>query len=67
VPVGRKIGFTHNLGRIQRIWTGLGYVYNRTIHNLAEIAEPRIEPEIVFKLALAPARDMDETALLAYQ
>ena len=24
VPVGRKIGFTHNLGRIQRIWTGLG-------------------------------------------
>jgi 2-oxo-3-hexenedioate decarboxylase len=27
-------------------------------------AEPRIEPEIVFKLALAPTLGMDETALL---
>ena len=76
VPVGRKIGFTN-----RTIWAEYnvygpvwGYVYNRTVHNLAEIgntfslvglAEPRIEPEIVFKLALAPARDMDETALLA--
>jgi 2-oxo-3-hexenedioate decarboxylase len=76
VPVGRKIGFTN-----RTIWAEYnvygpvwGCVYNRTVHNLAEIgntfslvglAEPRIEPEIVFKLALAPARDMDETALLA--
>ena len=61
-------------GRIQRVWPVWGYVYNRTVHNLAEIgntfslvglAEPRIEPEIVFKLALAPAPGMDETALLA--
>jgi 2-oxo-3-hexenedioate decarboxylase len=75
-PVGRKIGFTN-----RTIWTEYnvygpiwGYVYNRTVHNLAEIgdtfsleglAEPRIEPEIVFKLALAPAPGMDETALLA--
>jgi 2-oxo-3-hexenedioate decarboxylase len=75
-PVGRKIGFTN-----RTIWTEYnvyepvwGYVYNRTVHNLAEIgdtfslmgfAEPRIEPEIVFKLALTPAPDMDETALLA--
>jgi 2-oxo-3-hexenedioate decarboxylase len=53
------------------IW---GYVYNRTVHNLAQIgdtfslsglAEPRIEPEIVFKLASALASGMDETALLA--
>ena len=53
------------------IW---GYVHNRTVHDLAEIgdtfslvglAEPRIEPEIVFKLALAPAPGMDATALLA--
>ena len=76
MPVGRKIGFTN-----RTIWAEYnvygpiwGYVYNRTVHNLAEIgdtfslmglAEPRIEPEIVFKLALAPAPGMDETALLA--
>jgi 2-oxo-3-hexenedioate decarboxylase len=76
MPVGRKIGFTN-----RTIWAEYnvygpvwGYVYDRTVHNLAEIgdtfslvglAEPRIEPEIVFKLALAPAPDMDETALLA--
>ena len=76
MPVGRKIGFTN-----RTIWTEYnvygpiwGYVYDRTVHNLAEIgdtfslmglAEPRIEPEIVFKLALAPAPGMDETALLA--
>ncbi len=29
------------------------------------LAEPRIEPEIIFKLALAPAPGMDETALQA--
>ena len=75
-PVGRKIGFTN-----RTIWAEYnvygpiwGYIYNGTVHNLAEIgdtfslmglAEPRIEPEIVFKLALAPAPGMDETALLA--
>src|SRR3984893_1496749 len=73
MPVGRKIGFTNRTARPEYgpIW---GYVYNRTVHNLAEIgdtfslmglAELRIEPEIVFKLALAPAPGMDETALLA--
>jgi 2-oxo-3-hexenedioate decarboxylase len=76
MPVGRKIGFTN-----RTIWTEYnvyepvwGYVYDRTVHNLAEIgdtfsltglAEPRIEPEIVFKLASAPIPGMDETALLA--
>jgi 2-oxo-3-hexenedioate decarboxylase len=76
MPVGRKIGFTN-----RTIWAEFnvygpvwGYVYNRTVHNLAEIgdtfslvglAEPRIEPEIVFKLALAPAPGMNEKALLA--
>ena len=73
MPVGRKIGFTNRTvwAEYGPIW---GYVYNRTVHNLAEIddtfslmgfAEPRIEPEIVFKLALTPAPDMDETTLLA--
>ena len=73
MPVGRKIGFTNRMAwpEYEAMW---GYVYNRTVHNLAEIgdtfslvglAEPRIEPEIVFKLALAPAPGMDETALPA--
>src|SRR6202048_4347647 len=76
MPVGRKIGFTNRTiwaeyNVYEPIW---GYVYNRTVHNLAEIgdtfslvglAEPRIEPEIVFKLAAAPAPGMDEGALLA--
>jgi 2-oxo-3-hexenedioate decarboxylase len=53
------------------IW---GYVYDRTVHYLVEIgdtfslrdlAEPRIEPEIVFRLAAAPAPGMDERTLLA--
>jgi 2-oxo-3-hexenedioate decarboxylase len=33
--------------------------------SLRSLAEPRIEPEIVFKLASAPAPGMDEKALLA--
>src|SRR5258708_17946077 len=73
MPVGRKIGFTNRTAWAEYgpMW---GYVYNRTVHNLAEIGdrfslvglvEPRIEPEIIFELALAPAPGMDETALLA--
>jgi 2-oxo-3-hexenedioate decarboxylase len=76
MPVGRKIGFSNRTiwaeyNVHEPIW---GYVYDRTVHNLAEIgdtfslvglAEPRIEPEIVFKLAAAPAPGMDEGALLA--
>jgi 2-oxo-3-hexenedioate decarboxylase len=74
LPVGRKIGFTN-----RTIWAEYnvyapmwGYVYNRTVHRLTQIdrtfslnglAEPRIEPEIVFKLASAPAPGMDERAL----
>lgn len=76
MPVGRKIGFTN-----RTIWAEYnvyapiwGYVYDRTIHDLAEIgetfsltglAEPRIEPEIVFRLAVAPVPGMDEKTLLA--
>jgi 2-oxo-3-hexenedioate decarboxylase len=53
------------------IW---GYIYNRTVQNVVEIGntfsliglvEPRIEPEIVFKLAVTPVPGMDEEALLA--
>jgi len=73
--LGRKIGFTNRTIWQQYnvhapIW---GYVYDSTVHDLestaalplAELAEPRIEPEIVFGLAAAPSPDMDDTALLS--
>jgi 2-oxo-3-hexenedioate decarboxylase len=76
MPVGRKIGFTN-----RTIWSEYhvdrpmwGYLYDRTVHNLAGIGdrfpltglvEPRIEPEIAFQLGSTPAPGMDETALLA--
>ena len=75
MPVGRKIGFTnrtiwaeYNVDR--PIW---GYLYDSTVYDLAEIddtfsvvsfADPRIEPEIVFRLAATPAPGMDERVLL---
>ena len=74
-PLGRKIGFTN-----RTIWDEYqigapmwGYIYDRTVHDLADVgpavslaglAEPRIEPEIIFGLAAAPAPGMDERALL---
>jgi 2-oxo-3-hexenedioate decarboxylase len=74
-PLGRKIGFTNRTiwpeyGVYAPIW---GFVYDSTVHDLgttaalplAGLAEPRIEPEIVFGLAAAPAAGMDEAALLA--
>jgi 2-keto-4-pentenoate hydratase len=72
---GRKIGFTNRTiwaqyGVYAPIW---GYVFDRSVHDLAAVealplapfSEPRIEPEIVFGLAEAPAAQMDETALLS--
>jgi 2-keto-4-pentenoate hydratase len=72
IPVGRKIGFTNRVTWPNHapMW---GYVYDRTVHELADIdhtfalaglAEPRIEPEIVFRLAAAPTPGMDDRALL---
>jgi 2-oxo-3-hexenedioate decarboxylase len=73
--LGRKIGFTN-----RTIWDEYqigapmwGYIYDRTVGDLADVegivslaglAEPRIEPEIVFGLATAPALGMDERSLL---
>jgi 2-oxo-3-hexenedioate decarboxylase len=73
--LGRKIGFTN-----RTIWDEYqigapmwGYIYDRTVHDLddmgatvslAGLAEPRIEPEIIFGLAVAPEPGMDERALL---
>ena len=70
--LGRKIGFTNRniwaqYGVYAPIW---GYVTDQTTHELAAAArandftEPRIEPEIMFSLKLAPSPDMDEVALL---
>lgn len=74
--LGRKIGFTNRniwqqYGVYAPIW---GYVYDSTVHDLAkltgpvslaEFAEPRIEPEIVFGLSASPDARMDERELLS--
>jgi 2-oxo-3-hexenedioate decarboxylase len=71
-PVGRKIGFTNRTTwpDYEPMW---GDVYDRTVHDLADIeqvfslvglVEPRLEPEIAFRLAAAPTPDMDAPALL---
>ena len=74
-PIGRKIGFTNRTiwaeyGVHAPIW---GYVYDRTVSDLAGdplevslkgLAEPRIEPEIMFGLAAPPEPGMDEEALI---
>ena len=65
-PVGWKIGFTNRTiwdeyGVYAPIW---GYVYDRTMHDLAvplslkPYAEPKIEPEIMFRLGAAPFRPL---------
>src|SRR5262249_38623350 len=72
-PLGRKIGFTN-----RRIWSEYnvfapiwGYVYDRTMHDIARplplspYSDPRIEPEIMFRLAAPPSPGMDDTALLS--
>jgi 2-oxo-3-hexenedioate decarboxylase len=73
--LGRKIGFTN-----RTIWEQYnvyapvwGYVYDSTVHDLGQMdllqlvgfLEPRIEPEIIFGLAIAPSPEMDEVALLS--
>jgi len=74
--VGRKIGFTNRsiwprYGVYEPIW---GTVYDRTlVHaragraavSLAGFDNPRIEPEICFKLKAAPPRGGEPQALLA--
>lgn len=73
--LGRKIGFTN-----QTIWDEYdvhapiwGYVYDTTLRRLSDtggpfdlfsVVEPRIEPEIVFRLRAPPDPAMDERELL---
>jgi 2-oxo-3-hexenedioate decarboxylase len=73
--VGRKIGFTNTTiwdeyGVHAPIW---GFVFDTTLvglpdpawpFGLADLLEPRIEPEIVLTLGRAPHPDMDEAALM---
>jgi 2-oxo-3-hexenedioate decarboxylase len=73
--LGRKIGFTNRtIWAEYGVWAPIfGYVYDRTVSDvpdtlrtfpLAGLAEPRIEPEIIFGLASAPTPGMDEGQLL---
>jgi 2-oxo-3-hexenedioate decarboxylase len=73
--VGRKIGFTNRTiwdqyGVYAPIW---GFIYDRTVRKLSDsasgfslagLAEPLIEPEIIFRFHSAPSVDMNERALL---
>ena len=75
-PLGRKIGFTNRTiwdeyDVHQPIW---GDIYDSTVSYLDDqkgpfhlkgLSEPRIEPEIVFKLKSKPHSSMDEAARLA--
>ncbi len=74
-PVGRKIGATNRLmwpvlGATGPFW---GVMYHTTVFDLEEIdwrfdlgrfPEPRIEPEIVLRLAKVPVAGMSEAELL---
>jgi 2-oxo-3-hexenedioate decarboxylase len=74
-PVGRKIGFTNRTlweryGVREPIW---GFVYDRTLIRaednratvpLAGLVQPRIEPEICFRLKSRPPVTKDPQALL---
>lgn len=74
-PLGRKIGFTNRTiwpryGVYEPMW---GTVYDRTVIfaraerasvPLAGLAQPRIEPEICFRLKAAPPVTRDAEALL---
>ncbi len=74
--LGRKIGFTNSTIWAQYnvndpIW---GYMYDSTVRNLtdlggtaslADLTDPRIEPEIVFGLSAAPNAAMNERDLLS--
>jgi len=74
-PVGRKIGFTNRTiwpryGVYEPMW---GYVYDRTVVEarngratvpLEGLVQPRIEPEVLFKLRASPPRTSEPGRLL---
>jgi 2-oxo-3-hexenedioate decarboxylase len=75
VPVGRKIGFTNrNLWSLfevdQPMWAHLWSTTvaftpdNQASMPLSGLVQPRLEPEVVFKLGGAPPPDADATEIL---
>ena len=72
VAVGRKVGFANKaMWRILKLETLVwAHMYDDTVHfgrefSLAACRTPRIEPEIVFKLARPLSAGMDAAAVLA--
>ena len=74
-PVGRKIGFTNRtIWAEYDVWAPIwGYMYDSTVADLAQaageialarLAEPRIEPEVVFGIGRAPAAGMSAEQLI---
>ncbi|MGB8436724.1 MAG: fumarylacetoacetate hydrolase family protein [Burkholderiales bacterium] len=75
-PIGRKIGFTNRTiwaeyGVYEPIW---GYVYDTTVQfaeeptatvGVGQLAEPRIEPEIILHFRETPRATRDEATILA--
>ena len=75
-PLGRKVGFTNRtIWDEYKVYAPMwGTMYDRTVRDIADLggtfplarlAEPRIEPEIVFGLVAAPKPGMDDADLLA--
>jgi len=73
--IGRKIGFTNRtIWPEYKVYAPIwGYIYDRTVRYLADLkgafplaglAEPRLEPEIMFKFAAAPSPDMNDLEVL---
>lgn len=74
-PIGRKIGFTNRtIWEQYQVYAPIwGFVYDRTVRQLSDepnrfslkgLAEPLIEPEIIFSFRTAPSAAMDERAIL---
>jgi 2-oxo-3-hexenedioate decarboxylase len=74
-PIGRKIGFTNRtIWEQYQVYAPIwGFVYDRTVRKLADftngfsltgLAEPLIEPEIIFHFRSIPSAGMDERAIL---
>jgi len=70
-PIGVKVGFTNT-----QIWDQYGIhapihapMFDTTLATgrvtVAALTEPKIEPEVVLRLAATPSPDMDDAALLA--
>ena len=70
--VGLKVGFTNrNIWQEYKVCSPIfGVIYNTTVHlikksfSLYRLSEPKIEPEIIFKLKKTPEADMSNEELI---